>query len=162
MSARREAAVVLAMTAWVKKRISKIEEQARAVADVSYPDEKTAAVVEGKVVSYTSRVSRRPAALFTILDEPGFADWIQRRWPTEVEIAIRPAFLSSLAERAERHDGILIDDDGEVCPHVKLNDPIVYTKSYLQKCADEVLAPLLADLTLETLPGYIEHEEEQQ
>ena len=77
-------------------------------------------------------------------------------------MTVRPAFLTVLAEMADKHDGVLIDENGEVCEHVKRNDPIVKTVTYLQKCADEVLAPLLADLTLETLPGYIEHEDSEE
>lgn len=155
---RRDAAAILALCAYLKKRIAKIEEAARVTADVTYPDEKTAGTVAGTVVSYTSRITRKPPEPFTMLNPGGFVEWVETRWPTEIEKAVRPSWLNMLAIAAAEHDGNVIDEDGEVCPWVKLNDPIVYTKTSLTKQADEVLAPLLADLTLESLPDYIEEE----
>lgn len=162
MNERRNAALVLAMCSLVKKRISKIEDAAKAVADVSFPDEKTAAVIGDTVVGYTSRVSRRPAEPFAVLDEGKFVEWVAARWPTEVEMRVRPAFLTELANRAERTGGVLVDEQGEVCEAVKLADPIVYTMTRLQKEADAVLEPLLADQSLSSLPDYIEYADAPQ
>jgi hypothetical protein len=159
VSQRRDAAVVLAMVAYVKKRLAKIEEYARDYADVSFAEEKTAGVVNGKVVSYTSRVTRRPAEPFTILDKDGFARWVGERWPTEVVMTVRPSFLTRLAEIAARYGGTLIDEAGEVCEFVKVNDPVLYTRTSLTKDAEEVLKPLLGNETLDSLPGFIEQED---
>lgn len=156
MTSRREAAQVLAMCQWVKRRLKAVEERAKTVADVSYPSEKTAATVDGTVVGYTQRVTRKPADPFVVLDRQGFVEWVEARWPSEVEKTVRPAFLSVLAMSAEQHDGIVIDDDGEVCPFVKAADPIVYTTTTLAKGSDELLEPLLAHRSLASLTDFIE------
>ena len=158
MTRRRDAAVVLAMVAWAKKRLAAIERDARLTAEVEYPGEKTAAVVDGQAVAYVSQVTRKPTEPFTYLNEAGFIDWVAQRWPSEIEARVRPAFLAILAEKAEAHDGNLIDDDGEVCPWVKVNDPITYTTTRLEKHAEALLAPLLGHRTLDTLTDYITNE----
>ena len=162
MSSRRDAAAILAMCAYVKKRIAKIEEAARDTADVTYPEEKTAGTVGGRVVSYTTRLSSRPRELFTILDDTGFIEWVAQRFPTEIVNTVRPSFLTVLAEKAHATSGVLIDDQGEVCEAVKVNDPTVYTRTTLTKDAAATLEPLLAGLTLESLPDYIETEPDKE
>lgn len=154
---RRDAAQVLAMCAWVKRHISKIEERAKLVADVSFPEEKTAAAVDGTVVAYTSRVTRKPSEPFTVLDEAGFLNWVLQRWPTEVEQRVRPAWVTILSQGFVI-DGVLTDGEGEICEHVKVNDPVVYTTTRLTKEADDVLQPLLVNESLASLPDLIEGE----
>lgn len=149
---RRDAAQVLAMCAWVKKQVGKIEEKAKAEADVTFPEEKTAGVVDGTVVSYTSRVSRKPE--LKILDDGAFVAWVAEYYPTEIMPAIRPAFLAELKERAIEV-GAVISSDGEVCEAVELDEPIVYTTTRLTKDADATLQPLLS-MPLVDLPAYIE------
>ncbi len=156
MTARRDAATVLAMCAWVKKRISKIEEHAKLVADVSFPDEKTAADVDGTVVAYTSRLTRRPSPPFEYSDEPAFVKWVAERWPTEIEDSVRKSFIDyHLVPLAVGTGGHLVDDQGEVCPFAKLKEPIEYTSTRLTKDADGVLEPLLTGESLTSLPDFI-------
>lgn len=72
------------MCSWVRKQISKVEDNAKIIADVSFPDEKTAAVVDGTVVSYTSRVSRKPE--LEVLDEV----YTTTRLSKEADAALAP------------------------------------------------------------------------
>lgn len=153
MNERRNAAVVLAMCSWVKKRIGEVEERARAAADVSFPEEKTAGVLNNTVISYTQRVQKRPE--LKILNEAAFIDWVGWRWPTEVEPKVRDAWLTELRNRAIEH-GALIDEHGEVCPHAELVEGTVYTMTKLTKDADAVLEPELSKLQLPTLVDYIQ------
>lgn len=152
---RREAAQVLAMCSWVRKQVSKIEDNAKIIADVSFPDEKTAAVVDGTVVSYTSRVSRKPE--LEVLDETGFVCWVAQHFPTEIVSSVRPAFLTMLRDQALT-TGFVLGPGGEVCDSVRLAEPVVYTQTRLAKGADDVLAPKLSGLKLADLPTYIEGE----
>jgi hypothetical protein len=160
VSERRNAAAVLAMVSWARKQLKKFEESVKDATEIVYPDEKVAATVGGVVVGHTSRVSRRPAAPFVIHNEQAFVDWVGKRWPSEIVASVRPAFLTVLAERAEHTDGVLIDEQGEVCDAVELAPPIEYTTTRLAKNADEVLAPLLAGRSLETLAAYITEAEQ--
>lgn len=153
---RREAAQVLAMCAWVKRHISKIEDRAKTVADVTFPDEKTAAVVNDTVVAYTSRVSRKPE--LKILDEGLFTAWVASRWPGEIIQSVNPAFVQNhLYQNAVEHDGVIVDDMGEVCEYAELSDPVEYTTTRLTKNAD-VLEPILSAVSLADLPALIEAE----
>jgi hypothetical protein len=152
MSQQREAAVVLAMCAWAKKAISKIEDGAKAIADVSFPEEKTAGVVNDVVVSYTQRIQKRPE--LKILNPGAFTDWVAARWPDEIETTVRESFLNlTLRDIAVEH-GALIDTQGEVCTHAELIDGTTYTMTRLTKESD-VLAPMLEKLSLAELPGFI-------
>jgi hypothetical protein len=159
MTARRDAGVVLAMCAWARKQLAKVEEHAKTVADVTFPDEKMAAVVDDTVVAYTSRQSRRHAEPLNITDEQGFVKWVAERWPTEIEETVRKSFINLVlvpgASQPGR-DGYVFDDEGEACPYARLKDPITYTRTLLTKDADRVLEPLLSMLLLADLPDYIE------
>lgn len=152
MSDRREAAQVLALCSWVKKQISKIEDKAKEVADVTYPDEKMAAVINDKVVAYTSRVQRKPELKYD--DTFAFTEWVSKHYPTEIEWAVRPRFLTELRDRAIEQ-GAILGPGGEVCEVAELDEPIVYTTTRLQKDADDVLWPLLSGLLLADLPDFI-------
>lgn len=151
MSQQREAAVVLAMCAWAKKAISKIEDGAKAIADVSFPEEKTAGVVDGTVVSYTQRIQKRPE--LRILNPGAFTDWVAARWPDEIETTVRESWITRLRDMALEH-GALIDSQGEVCVHCELIDGTVYTMTKLTKESD-VLAPMLEKVSLAELPAFI-------
>jgi hypothetical protein len=154
---RRDAAQVLALCAWAKKQIARIEDRAKVVADVTYPDEKTAGVVDGVVVSYTSRVERKPDLV--IKDAAKFTDWVQERWPTEIEPTVRDSFIKFVLQpNAVEHDGVIVDDQGEVCQFAELAEPVVYTTTRLQKNADDVLQPYLTT-PLADLPMLIEGDE---
>lgn len=149
---------MLAMCAWVKQQIKKIEEQAQAEADVTFPDEKTAGSVkdakgDDKVVSYTSRVQRKPEILGR--KDFAFIEWVSKHYPTEIEWAVRPAFLTELRDRALDKDGIILGPHGEVCEVAGLDDPVVYTMTKLQKGADKLLEPLLSKVPLADLPDLI-------
>lgn len=150
---RRDAAQVLAMCSWVRKQVSIIEDAAKVAADVTYADEKMAGVVDGTVVSYTSRVSRKPE--LEVLDETGFVAWVDEHYPTEIVSSVRPAFVTMLRDQALT-TGFVIGPGGEVCDAVRLGDPTVYTQTRLVKDAEGVLAPKLSALTLADLPTYIE------
>lgn len=151
MSQQREAAVVLAMCAWAKKAIAKIEDAAKLIADVSFPEEKTAGVVNDIVVSYTQRIQKRPE--LKILNPGDFTAWVAKRWPTETIMTVRESFLPVLRDIAIEH-GALIDPDGEVCDACELIDGTVYTMTKLTKEAD-VLAPMLEKVSLAELPAFI-------
>lgn len=163
MPNRREAALVLAMCSVVKKRIAAIEERAKLIAGVELPRERVCATVDGKVVvATTGRYTKRPRERFTVLDNTGFVNWVAARWPTEVEAvpAIRPAFVEWLAEKARSKNGVLVDDDGEVCDFVKLNDDEAYIATYLAPGGADMLGPLLAEQTLDDLGRFIEEREQ--
>lgn len=153
MTSQRDAAAILGLCQFVKKQIGKIEDEAKAVADVSFPDEKVAGVYAGAVVSHTFRGSRKPKDPFVIKDEAAFVAWVAERWPTEVTAAIRKSFLDVLAQKAAEH-GAIVDDAGEVCEHAELAEPISYIATYLDRTAAEKLAPLLA-VPLAELPTFI-------
>lgn len=159
---RRDAALILALCSYVKRRVAAVEERAKRIAEVEFPQEKVAAAIDGTVVAYTGRYTRRPREPFTVLDDAGFVAWVQNRWPTEVQsvTVIRPAFLQVLAERAQEH-GALVDDDGEVCDFVKLADDEAYTRTSLTTGAVDVLKPLLDAYNLASLEDIIEQEEGQ-
>lgn len=150
---RRDAAQVLAMCAWVEQRVKKIKERAQAVADVTFPEEKTAGVVGDKVVSYTSRVRKKPE--IRGCKDFAFIEWVSKHYPTEIEWAVRPAFLTQLRDSAMDKDGIILGPHGEVCEVAELDEPVVYTMTRLEKTAGEVLEPLLSRLLLADLPDYI-------
>lgn len=156
MTARRDAAAILAICASVRHRIAKIEDAAKEVVDCTYADEKVAAVVDGTVVATTGRYERKPREPFVVLDPEGLADWVAERWPTEVVRAVRPAFLNTVLFDRVR-DGVLIDDQGEICQAVKVKDSEVSVRTYLKKGdqVDEAMAPFMA-IALEDLPQLIE------
>lgn len=150
--ARRDALVTLAMCAWLRKHISKIEDRAKVDADVTMPEEKSAAVVGGKVVAYTSRITRRPE--LKVLDPDAFTAWVAEHYPSEVMQSVRPAFLSILQDQA-RQTGAVLGPGGEVCDCAVLDDAVIYTTTRLTKDAD-LLEPLLSKVTLADLPEYIQ------
>ncbi|UXA19500.1 hypothetical protein [Mycobacterium sp. SMC-4] len=135
---QREAATLLALCVAQRHALEDLEKEAKAIVDCTYGEEKVCGVVDGVVVGTTGRYERRPNEPFTVLDEAGFVDWVKARYPTEVVEVVRPAFLKVLAERSEKH-GVLVDDDGEVCDAVKLNDPIVSVRTYVKR-TDEAQA----------------------
>lgn len=151
MSQQREAAVVLAMCAWAKKAISKVEDAAKLVADVSFPEEKTAGVVNDVVVSYTQRIQKRPE--LKILNPGAFTDWVAARWPEEIETTVRESWITRLRDMALEH-GALVDTEGEVCTHCELIDGTTYTMTRLTK-ESGVLAPMLEKVSLAELPAFI-------
>lgn len=144
MTPQREAAALLAALAAHRHDIEDLEREVRAVADVSYGDEKVAGVVDGVVIGTTGRYERRPNEPFTVLDKTGFVEWVKSRYPTEVVETVRPAFLKELADRAEKSCGVLLDENGEPCEAVKLNDPVVSVRTYVKRTdeAREALAQL--------------------
>jgi len=151
---RRDALQVLAMCAWLRKHIAKIDDRAKITADVTMPEEKSAAIVDGTVVAYTSRITRRPE--LKVLDPVGFPAWVAEHYPSEIMQAVRPAFLSLLQDQA-RQTGAVLGPGGEVCDCAVLDDAVIYTTTRLTKDAD-VLEPLLTTVTLADLPEYIQPE----
>lgn len=149
---RRDATQVLAMCAWVRRQIGKVEDQAKAVADVSIPEEKAAGLVGDVVVSYTSRVARQPE--LHISDNDAFTAWVAEHYPTELVHAVRPSFLTVLRDNA-RATGAVLGPGGEVCEHAELADPVVYTTTRLTKDADKALEPVLGAILLADLPDFI-------
>ncbi|WP_141564421.1 hypothetical protein [Mycolicibacterium palauense] len=129
---QREAAALLALCVSQRHALENLEKEAKAVVDCTYGEEKVCGVVGGVVVGTTGRYERRPNEPFTIIDEQRFVKWVKARYPTEVVEMVRPSFLKVLADKAEKH-GVLIDDDGEVCDAVKLNDPIVSVRTYVKR-----------------------------
>lgn len=150
---RREAAQVLAMCSWVRRQLTKLEDSAKVVADVSFPEEKTAAVVDETVVAYTSRIARKPE--LEIHNDLDFVAWVAHYYPTEVVSAVRPSFLTVLRDNAIVA-GAVLGPGGEVCESAALADPVVYTTTRLTKDADKALQPLLADRALSDLPTFIQ------
>ncbi|OYN76834.1 hypothetical protein [Mycolicibacterium sphagni] len=153
---RREAAQILAMVAWTKRQLGKIEARAKAEIDVQFAEEKIAATVEvdGKpvVVGYTQMVQPKPQLQVT--DPEKFVQWVAERWPTEIVESVRESFLPVLKERCV--DGILIDDQGEPCPFASLTDPDPYSRTFLTKNGEETLTPVLGSWSLEDLVKVIE------
>ncbi len=119
---------VLRAAVWraVKDRAAELEAEAtRALAGMEVGD-RVSGRYGGVLVAQATRA--KGAQRVRVTDQAGLAAWVQERWPTEVEttITVNPAFLEVLKGKAKRL-GALIDDDGEVCPHMEIvvGDPSV-------------------------------------
>ena len=148
MTSQREVAAILALCITARNAIEAVELEAKAVVDCSYGEEKVCGVVpftvDGEtrniVVGSTGRYLRRPREPFTILDDAAFVEWVVERYPTEVVSVVRPAFMKSLAEQAEKTGGVLCDADGVVCDAVKLNDQVVSVRTYVKRSSEALAA----------------------
>ncbi|WP_423487922.1 hypothetical protein [Mycobacteroides sp. PCS013] len=158
MSRRRDAAQTLGLISWVRKQLKRIEAEANERADIEFGDERVKGhvVIDGEKVEFSSTTRVQPSAKLKVEDPDRLAVWVQQRWPTEIVPAVRPSFLAQITPKMAAADGLLIDDDGEVCPWVGLERATAYTTTRLLKDADEHLAPLLEDKTLADLVRFIE------
>lgn len=106
--ARRNAALILGMVAFVRQQLKRIEERARVEVDVRYPEEKICATVDDVVVASTSRV--QPSPKLKVEDEVRFAEWVRERWPDEIVPHVGEAFRGELLQRMLEHPlGVLED-----------------------------------------------------
>ncbi|OHU23425.1 hypothetical protein BKG77_07110 [Mycobacteroides chelonae] len=157
MMERRTAALTLGMIQWTRKQLKRIEAVAQERADVEFSDEKIKGHVEidnTKIeVSSTTRV--QPSLKLKVEDPERLAQWVQLRWPTEIVPAVRESFLSQLVPKMAAADGMLIDDNGEVCPFICLESPNQYITTRLLKDADAHLGPMLETRSLADLIRYI-------
>lgn len=135
-------AATLALCSWLKKRITEWEAQAKAALEL-VPGERKAAQLNGVTVGYTNKVRGRKR--FRVINEAGFTEWVSQRWPDEIVTyrQVNPAFREKLEKQACALDG-LIDDDGEVCPHVEVVAGEPYLTTKLSDEADITIAGLLA------------------
>lgn len=155
---RRDAAQVLAMVAWVRQKLTAIQKEANTRVDVVYAGEALHASVGDQVISNTVRVQHGPKIRFDE-DPVRFAEWVQQRWPTEIVPSVRESFLDVLKDRMLATDGeVLADDAGEICQWVEIEHPDPYTRTSLNKNANEALAPLLEKRSMTDLLAFIEDE----
>lgn len=159
MSARRDAAQILAMVAWAEQKLKAIKKRAVAEIDVRFVDESLHghADIDGTpvVVSKSTRVQNRPQ--LKTVDPVRFAEWVQERWPTEIVPAVNPAFADQLLARmVDTPGGVLMDDAGEVCMWVEVGQQEPYTRTTLTKDAEAALAPLLSTKSIPDLLKAIE------
>lgn len=158
MTERRTAALTLGMIQWTRKQLKRIEAVAQERADVEFSDEKIKGHVElddnTKIeVSSTTRV--QPSPKLKIEDPERLAQWVQLRWPTEIVPAVRESFLAQLVPKMAAADGMLIDENGEVCPFIGLESPSQYITTRLLKDADAHLGPMLETRSLADLIRFI-------
>jgi hypothetical protein len=108
------AAAKLAVCRWIRAQVDEWEAEAKAeLSDSILPGDRQPAVLAGHVVGI---ISMRPGQRrLNVIDDEGLAEWVAERWPDQVEYVMQvlPAFKKRLKDRAV--DGVLIDDDGEVC-----------------------------------------------
>ncbi|CPR79376.1 Uncharacterised protein [Mycobacteroides abscessus] len=160
ITGRRDAAQVLAMISWVRKQLKRIEADANERAEVEFPEEKIKGfvVIDDKKVEVSSTTRVQPSAKIKVEDPDRLAQWVQKRWPTEIVPAVRTSFLAQISADMAANDGCLVDADGEVCPWVGLELPNAYTTTRLLKDADQHLAELLGRRSLADLIWFIEND----
>lgn len=160
VSRRREAAQVLGMISWVRKQLKRIEADANERAEVEFPEEKIKGfiVIDDKKVEVSSTTRVQPSAKIKVEDPDRLAQWVQKRWPTEIVPAVRTSFLAQMSADMVANDGCLVDAEGEVCPWVGLELPNAYTTTRLLKDADQHLAELLGRRSLADLIWFIEND----
>lgn len=148
---RRGAATKLAICKWLRDQIKLWEAEARAELEVHMiPDDReTATVGDIKVGTVTYCNGRRT---FSVTDEQGYTQWVAERWPDEIVVTqhVNAAFETKLKDRAMRH-GALIDDDGEVCPHVDIDRDRPYFMAKTNEEAGIVLSGMLSNRMIDTM-----------
>jgi hypothetical protein len=89
----------------------------------------------------------------TITDERKFLQWVQDRYPDEIEQTIRPAFRTKILDTAKKHGEAVDLSTGEVVPGIELRhgDPYISFRSepgYQEVVAErwhEIVGPRLLD-----------------
>ncbi|AMT70491.1 hypothetical protein ABG82_09275 [Mycobacteroides immunogenum] len=148
------------MISWVRKQLKVIEAEANQRAEVEFAEEKVKAhvVIDGAKVEVSSTTRVQPSAKIKVEDPDRLAQWVQKRWPTEIVPAVRTSFLSQMSADMAANGGCLVDAEGEICPWVGLELPNAYTTTRLLKDADQHLAELLGRRSLADLIWFIEND----
>ena len=135
-------AATLALCSWLKKRVAEWEADAKAALELE-TGERKAAKVGGAVIGYTNKVRGRKR--LRVINETGFVQWVFRRWPDETvqTRSVGEAFRKKLEQQA-LNLGALIDDEGEVCPHVEIVEGEPFLSTKLTESADDAVAGLLS------------------
>jgi hypothetical protein len=128
----------LALCKWLRDRIQDWETEAKASLEM-VAGERKAAVVNGMQIGYLTLANGKRS---TEVDEVGFVEWVEERWPMEVVSAVQPAFRRKLLDGALKR-GALIDGDGEVCDAVTVTKGEPYPTTQLGPEADICVAELL-------------------
>lgn len=150
---QRTAAGKLAVCKWLRAQVDAWEADAKAelLESGMLPGLRQPAVLAGHVVGI---VSMRAGQRRFKPDNTQLAEWVAERWPDQVEhvAQILPAFKASLKDRAV--DGVLIDDDGEVCPWAEVvqGEPVsVVTDPDLDMIGGVVQELLQSGYTIDSL-----------
>jgi hypothetical protein len=128
----------LALCKWLRDRIRDWETEAKAELKMM-PGERKAAVVNGMQIGYLTLANGKRS---TDVDEDGFTEWVEQRWPSEVVKSVRTSFRRKLLDGALKR-GALIDGDGEVCEGVTVTKGEPYPTTQLGPEADICVAELL-------------------
>jgi hypothetical protein len=149
----RQAAGVLAQCKWLRDQIKIQEDAAKAVLQRELRGGERAVAELPDGTELGSVTMAQGAKSMQIDNEAGFIAWVASKYPSEIERAVRPAFVKQCAEKVKEL-GHLPDANGVPCPHVSLAvaDPKVSTN--LPKDADYRMQQLIESRTLPTMFEY--------
>ena len=143
----REAASVLARVAWMRKKLTELEEEAKRHLDLQPGERAMAVLPNGIQVGYVAEVGG--AKTIIIEDETRFAEWVAERWPTEVVTAVRKSFLAAKKEAIHKLGALLDPATGEVCPYLSVGKNADYAKVTLDVInADVAMMALASNMPL--------------
>jgi hypothetical protein len=142
MTALHDAAFRAGLWQFVEQRAKELKDEAKAELQALEVGDTVAGRIDGQVIAKATKTSGRKK--LRVINEVGFVEWVYRRWPDETwQIrSIGAAFRKKIEDQALAL-GALIDDDGEVCPHVEVvqGDPFVTVRR--EKEAPFIVAQLL-------------------
>lgn len=129
-------AAKLAIYRWIRELVNWLEKETKAeLADEMKPGDRQQALLAGRNVGTINMINGRRQLAPT--DEDQFAQWVAERWPDQTVMRVRPEFIEELKKQAFKF-GVLIDDDGEVCPcvEVRIGEPTLNSKIDLELTAE--------------------------
>ena len=113
----------IARVVWLDQVAAAVKEARRALVDdleadarADYEEQGTADTWRVKGVATVPWSTTNDAVV--VDSEPRFVEWVQQRYPTEVEVIIRPAFRKLLLGELIHVSGDVCHIDGEVVPGV--------------------------------------------
>jgi hypothetical protein len=142
----------------IAARAKELADQAKADLQALEVGDTVAGRYDGQIIAKATKTKGRKK--LRVINETGFVEWVYRRWPDETwQIrSIGEAFRKKLEDKALAL-GALIDDDGEVCPHVEVVEGDPYITVRKEKDAPFVVAQLLSSGQLSLEPKRVWDEE---
>lgn len=143
MTDLHDAALRAGLWAVIEQRAKELKDAAKAELAALQVGDTVAGGVDGHLVAKATKVHGHRK--LRVINECGYVEWVYRRWPDETwqPRKIGDAFRRKLEDRAVEL-GALIDDDGEVCPHVEVVEGEPYVMVRRGKDADTVVAQLFS------------------